>query len=698
LRNRAVTVTLIILMSVSILLTPLAIVLGQLGTTIILVSPEEEGTIGQRVNVQGSLDTQNGAYEIWFGDKLVTSGVSDGFYVNANFTIPPLSGGDYTIILRDVSRNINATYPLSVLVTYSVQPLEPSPPAQLQEGSSVVLDVTISGAQSGTTYYANITVELPAPVSTSYSRVIELSASGEAAVVTGQVTYPDVAFQPEGALTNYTGSYNVYFNETRATEQFFVGFTDLSQYHRDQSVEIRAIGYQPGENATISIKYEKTGAVIHSETVTASSGGIINSDWVIPSDAAIGDYNITITPDSTVKLVPDSQLFTVPGYPINIRTLNLAGEPVPQIVVEALDPITNTINNGTSNSEGVATVNLEKGNHTISAFWNGVEVSKLNVTVTGEDAFDLTCELTNLKITVQNKNGNSIPFVNLDISYQYVTTREGSSQTGQASGQTDLLGAFTFNSILPGISYTINASVYGVVFNIGNNTVSGLPVQPISEVTILCPSRNLNLAILDYNGAAIPNTRVELFETTSGLFHSAVIDASGTVTLEVTFGRYRLRIYTDTNILLNETVIEVFSDTEKQIRCSLYNIPVSVLVVDYFEQPIPNVNVRLHGPGIGTRSATTQTNGTTTFSNVIGGSMQVIAYPEGKENSFEAVNLQIEEPTTIKIKMAKYILIGPFLIEASVLATFVIFLLAIILFVAVEVYRRRRAKLVNSES
>jgi hypothetical protein len=703
LRNRAVTVTLLILTSISIVLTPLAIVLGQLGTTILLVSPQDEGTIGQLVNVQGSIDTQNGAYEIWFGNKRVTSAVSDGYYVNANFTIPPLSGGAYTIVLRDVSRNINATYPLNVLVTYRVQPLEPSSPTQLQEGTSVVLNVTIAGAQSGTTYYANVTVELPVPLSTSYSRLIELSASGETAVVTGQVTYPDTAFQPEGSLTNYTGSYQVYFNETQplgslATNQFFVGFTDLSQYHREQSVEIRAIGYQPDENATISIKYGKTGEVMYSETVTASSGGIINSNWAVPSNALIGDYNITITPDSTVKLVPDSQLFTVSGYSVKIRTLNLAGEPVPQILVEGLDPLTNIINTATSGGDGMATIKLEKGNYTLNAFWNGVQVGEINVTVTGENAFDLTCELTNLKITVQNENGNSIPFVNLDVTYQYVTTRESSSKTGRASGQTGLMGNFTFNSILPGISYTINASIYGVVFNIGNSTVGGLPVQPISEVTILCPSKNLTLTILDYNGATIPNTRIELFEITSGLFHSAITGTSGTVTLEVTFGKYRLRIYTDTNILLNETVIEVFSDTQNQISCSLYNIQVSVTVVDYFEQPIPNVNVMLHGPGIGTRSATTQTDGTTTFSNVIGGSMQVIAYPAGMENSFEAVNLQIEEQTTITIKMAKYILIGAFLIEASVLVTFVIFLLAIILFVSMEVYRRRLAKRANSES
>jgi hypothetical protein len=197
---------------------------------------------------------------------------------------------------------------------------------------------------------------------------------------------------------------------------------------------------------------------------------------------------------------------------------------------------------------------------------------------------------------------------------------------------------------------------------------------------------------------AIPNARIELVEVTSGLFHGATTDAAGKVTLEVTFGKYRLRVYTDNNILLNETVVEVFSDTESEIRCSLYNIKVSVAVVDYFKQPISGVNVILHGPGREARSATTQTDGTITFSNVIGGNIQIIAYSNGMEASYEAVTMLIEEPTTVQIQLAKYILIGPFLIEASVLATVIIVLMAILMFVLIEVYRRKRAKAASRES
>ena len=342
-------------------------------------------------------------------------------------------------------------------------------------------------------------------------------------------------------------------------------------------------------------------------------------------------------------------------------------------------------------------MNLETGNHILTAFWNGVRLGEMNVSITGESMLDLTCKLTNLKIIVKNEEGNLIPFVNLHVTYQYVTTKGGTSKTGTASGETDLLGSFILNSVLPEMSYTINASLYGIVFNTGNNTVTGLPVKSISEVILLCPSRTLTLRILDYTLAAIPNARIELFEITSGLFHGDETDGAGTITLEVTFGKYRLRVYKD-DILLNEIVIDVFNDTQREIRCSLYNIQVSVTVVDYFNQPIPNINVILHGSGIGTQSATTQANGATTFSNVIGGNMQIIAYPDGMEDSYEAVNLHIEEPTTILIRLAKYILIGPFLIDSSALATFIVILLAIILFVSIEVYRRKRVKSAKSES
>jgi LysM repeat protein len=697
LKEKAATVTLLMLLSVAFLFMPLSVVTGQLGVNIYLLNPESEGVAGQNVNLQGTIDTSNGRYQIWFSDRLVLTNSSEGYYVNADFTIPPLPEGTYSITLRDVTTNENTTQDFTLKLAYYIEAQVPPSPELLQEGSSVVLNATIAGVQSGTTYHANVTVTLPAPLSTSYSRIVELSASGEETVATALVTYPAAAFQPEGSLTDYAGTYHVSFNDTLATGQFVVGFTNSSLYHRGQTVAVNAIGYQPDENATITIVNEKTNSEVYSETVAASSEGVVSSSYTVPSDALISNYNITITPETTEKLIRDSQIFSVPGYSITVNTLNLAGEPVGQIVVEALDEATDTVYNGTSLYDGTASLKLETGNHVLTAYWNDVAVGEMNVTITGAGSFDLTCRLTNLKITVKNEQGNLIPFVSLDITYQYVTTKSGTSKTGSASGETDLSGTFVLNSVLPGISYTVNASLYGVVFNTDNKTVSNVPVQPLSEVVIICPTMTLTLKIVDYNMEAIPNARIELVEISSGLFHGVVTDAAGTVTVDVTFGKYRLRVYKD-EILLNSTVIEVFSDSQREVRCSLYNIQVSVMVVDYFNQPIPNMNVVFNGPGAEARSSTTQANGATTFGGVIGGDIQIIAYPEGAESSYEAVSLSIEEPTTVEIQLAKYILIGPFLIESSALATLIVVVVAVLLFVSIEVIMRRRAKRSDRES
>jgi hypothetical protein len=697
--KKALSVPLLIALTITLVFMPHYTASGQIGVSIVNIVPtSQSGKAGDPVTILGYISTGNGTYKIWFGNNLIVTNSSEGYYVDAVFAVPELPAGNYTITLNDVSRNVNDTKTFSVVAAYSVKPIVPSSPAQLQEGSSVVLSVTLTGGQPSTTDYANITVMLPDPLDTNYSSLIPLSTAqtGTAHV---EVTYPDIVFQPSGSLTNYTGLYHVYFNQTTplAEDQFFIGLTDKSTYHRQSSVAVHATGYQPNETPTINITYVQTGAGVYSATVTVSSGGVADAAWTVPSNALIGDYNIAITPQTTSKLVADSQVFTVPGYPVNVTTLNLAGEIVPQILVEALDQATNSLYNGTSGADGIATVNLESGSHIIDAFWNGVRVGEINATIAGAGSYHLTCTLTDLRVTVQDKNGIVIPFVSLDATFKYVTTREGLTETGSASGQTDLSGSFSFNSTLPGIGYTINASIYGIVFNMGNNTVSSVPAQPVFEVTILCPSRTLALRIVDYHLAVISGARIELVEQSSGVFYGAVTNDSGAVSAEVTFGEYRLRIYMR-DILLNETVIEVLNNTEIEIRCILYNLQVSVMIVDYFGQPIPNANVMLRGPGNVTLSAKTQTKGTATFDNVIGGNMQIIAYAGGSEDSYEAVNLQVEAPTTITIRMGMYVLIGPFLIETIVLATLIIILAAAILFLSVEVYRRIRSKPSKSES
>ena len=685
---------------------PLSQVKGQSPYGLALLQITEQGgytglssaTVGEAVTIIATLDTYNGAYKLWFGDSLVDSGTSSGYYIASNFTIPEGPAGNYTITLMDVAESRNITEQFAVAILYSAKAIVPSAPAQLQEGNNVVLNVTIAGGKPNTAYAANITVMLPSPLATNYSKIISFTSSS-LGTANAQINFPDPSFQPSGSTTIYTGLYTVFFNATEqlAQDSFSVGFTDANTYHRGDTVKIRAVGYPPGQSATLAIQ-PPGGGVVSTQAVTASSQGIITYEWAVPSTAALGTYTVTITTPTMTKTIADSQTFTVPGYPISFRARNLAGDPVPQIVVEALDQATSKTYDGTTYIDGVATINLEKGNHTVDAYWNQVKVGEIKVSITGNNTYDITCQLTNLKITVQDKNGIVISFVNLNLTYQF-TTRTGSVQTGSASGQTDLSGAYTFNSTLPGISYVVNASKYDVVFNIGNNTITYLPVQSSSQASIFCPDETLTLNMVDYNLVTLPNVRIELIEQASGIFYGATTDNAGAASVRVTFGQYRLRVYTADNILLNETVINVLSDTHSQIRCVLYNLHISVKVVDYFGNPISNVNVQMSRSGINPQSKTTQGDGTATFDNVIGGNIEITAYSSGNENSYVARNLQVDSPTVVQLQMANYVVIGGLLIGTSLLATIIIVLVAVLLFLGIELYKKKGFKLLRkSES
>src|SRR3990170_4002039 len=242
LKKQTVAITLLFLMGTSFLFTPLSPVQGQLGVNIYLATPSE-APAGQLVNVQGTIDTTNGTYELYLGGRLVATNKSEGLYVNANITVPELPAGEYTMTLRDVARRVNATDTFTIKVGYYITANAPSPPALLQEGSQITLNVTVTGGTAGTTYHANITVDLPSPLGTEYSRFITLTAASQTGTARAEVTFPSSDFQPSGSLTNFTGLYSAYFNKTEqlASSQFFIGLTDASQYHRAETVTIRAV-------------------------------------------------------------------------------------------------------------------------------------------------------------------------------------------------------------------------------------------------------------------------------------------------------------------------------------------------------------------------------------------------------------------------------------------------------------------------
>jgi hypothetical protein len=425
---------------------------------------------------------------------------------------------------------------------------------------------------------------------------------------------------------------------------------------------------------------------------------MINTTWPggVPWNASIGVYNITIT-SGTSKKIPDSQNFSVPGYPIQVYTRNLAGDAVPQILVEAFDEAANTTYSNTTDGNGLARLQLEKGNHTFEAFWKEVKVGRMqNVTIAGNYTYDLPCDLANMKITVKDEDENLIPFVFLNITYKYITTKELNTENGSTSGQTDLSGVFLINSTLTHINYTINASRYEIVFNKNNNTIQDLPAKAWFNVTILCPPKTLTLNVTENHRNPLPNARVELIEQMGGIAYTKFSNDSGIAVINCTFGNYTLKVYKN-NIFLNETFLEMFNDTYSEIYCKLYNLTVSVKVVDYFGQAIPNANVTWQAYGL-QNSTLTKSDGIATFSNVIGGDLQVTVYLPSQSQPFEVTTSFIDSSRTIEIKLGKYVILAGFLVETSHLTTAIIIAATVLLVLLIEVYRRKRLKPPKSSS
>ncbi|HSQ49111.1 MAG TPA: carboxypeptidase-like regulatory domain-containing protein [Candidatus Deferrimicrobiaceae bacterium] len=687
--KKIITVTLMALLAFAIV-APLQVYAQNtnLGVSILQVTPDERsGPVGTAVNIQGTIYQSNSSYQILLKsgatEYVVATGTSEGFYVNGNFTVPELPSGTYALILRDVGISVNSpAESFSVTSGYSIS----ASSSNIQEGGSVTLAVSITGATLGTSYYANVKVSL-VNSGTTYTRTILLGTPNTKGSVSAQVAFPDSSFDPSGSSTTYAGAYSYSFNSSLASGEFNVNILDQTSYHRGQTASIRAIGYEPNQAASITVTSVKTGTTIDTFSVTASSEGVITSSYVVSPNADIGDYTVKITPTGTQKTMQDTQTFSVPGYAIKVQTTNLAGDTVPDLSVQAVDATTNTASNATTDSDGFASFKFEKGTVVLTAYWNGINVGTTNITVSGDATFTMRCQLTNLKITVKNSAGLAIPFVNLNIQYNYQGTV---SRTGTAQGQTGPSGSYTLKSALAGATYKVEASIYNQTFNPFNNTFSNLPSQPTVEVVLLCPDEDLTFSILGSSQAPIANARIELVELSSGLFYSTSTDGNGAASAQITFGIYRARIYKD-NILVNETTVQAFDSGHKQITCTLYGIQVTVKVVDALGGPISTAQVTLNGPQ--KLSDVTKGDGTVTFDNIIGGSMQIIAQAQGAPDIYQAITTTVTQPGTVQLRMDKYIAFGSTLIPASLLVTIIIILLAVMGLLLVEILRRKKVNL-----
>jgi hypothetical protein len=198
------------------------------------------------------------------------------------------------------------------------------------------------------------------------------------------------------------------------------------------------------------------------------------------------------------------------------------------------------------------------------------------------------------------------------------------------------------------------------------------------------------LNITDHHGNPLQNADIGIIEQMGGIHYTETTNIYGVSSTDCTFGRYSVTVYKD-DLLLNETFTDLFNDANVQIHCKLYNLTVSVRIVDYFRQVIPSVNVTLHRNGL-QYIPSTESEGIIRFSNMVGGNLDIMVYLHEQTQPMVVKSLYIDSLSPIEIKIPKYVVLAGFPVETSHLITSVILLMAMLLVISLEVYRRRRIK------
>jgi hypothetical protein len=703
LKKKMAIIALTVLLTLTIFSQMISLRVNAVDVKITSISPTtKRGKVGDTVRVTGTINTTGGQYEIWFEKDpwhvLVKNGTASENNVNASFTVPALPGGNYTLILKDVAANINATSWFIIETAYILKVSKPEYPKQLQQGTKVNISISITGGKTEPPYIANITVKTPA-ADEKYSIHAPLTNTTNTGIWNATIVYP-FADVPK-AHTNYTGTYTVSLNGTLASGTFFIGLTDLAEYHRNDTMKIWAVGYSSYSNVNITIK-SVDGKEIRKLTWNVTDG-VIDANWTIPTYMLVGNYTVSITPVPTSKKVNDTQTFAVPGFKTEIVTRNLAGKPVPNVFIRVYDRGANENYNITSDRNGVATKQLERGEYNATAYFKKVKVGDtLAFNLENEDkTLNFTCQLTSLNITVVSAQNPSIkiPFVSIRLYYNFTTDLDGGKDVNETvSFQTNSTGTAEQHSFLITASYKINASRYEQIFN--QTAFRNLEPCAWNNITILCPERILHVNVIDWRSQPIEDAKVELQELMGGLRYIKFTNNTGNATFNCLFGKYRLRVYFN-ETLLEETTVELFNNKTVPIRCTIYNLPICVKVVDYFGQPIPKANVTLERNGVKIGSNHTEADGVASFIE-IGGTLTIKVYLTNPEIPEATITMYIGEKrgysNPILVKIGKYVVLAGLLVDTAQFAMIILILATVVLIAIIEIARRKRLKIGKTPS
>jgi len=570
-------------------------------------------------------------------------------------------------------------------------------PVRLQEGFNATITVEARDLTANATVNVNVTAPTGVP---PYVQTLQITINGTGFGSNSTKYWGNFT---GGANTNYVGLYTISVNETLATANFTVGLTDRREYRRTETVSIRAVGYKPSENLTISLKSESDNASIpgYPKTLPVDVNGILNHNWTIPSGATLGTYRVSLVSPTleTVKTPADEDTFRVLGAVCSVKTVNLANQTVSGAVVEVYNATTHKYLNlkATTNSSGWARFGLDVGNYTFKAFVQNVTVADpFNQTVTVDDTSiimqPLRLRLVNVVATVETEVGKRVPFIDIALECN-LTTRDNITMSETASMRTNLTGVAEVQNLFTNTIYRVDARRYDALFSSTTLAVESLPVSPWISVNLTLPTYRLDVHALDSKDTPAVGFQIRVYEWTSGVttpLQSLETSSSGDASFLLPFGRYRLRAYSS-DAFLDETVVNLVENPFGfTFNLVMVNVDVTVSVLDYFGQPLANANVTIeHKIGqeyVFACGQFTGAGGSTTFASIVGGDSRISAYVGGRLTGV-ATQFLGAGSSQVVIRAEEYVAILGYPVETGL---FALFSFILVLVVAVLVLARGR--------
>lgn len=673
--------------------------------------------VGDTVRILGKVAV-TGSYKTVFGNStnpelLKIENTTSVVDVDVRFNVPHVFGGNYTVTLEDAN-GAKALSWVYVDTKYIIGAVLPTAPSQLQQGAALFVWVNITGSNQTDVFSGlNVTVTTPKQGETFFNSSLTLQITGYGNA-SKQLTYPD-DFSPVGGHTNYTGTYTLKFIKTSnqavlAQSLVVIGLTNATEYHRFDPVNIHAAGYPA--NTQLKLNITSSGKLVYTNTTLMSDSlGILDFNWYVPKNASIGAYTVTIanaTSGQNIKSVKDSQSFSVPGFLTNLFARNLSNETVPNVSFRVWElqetsvvPILSN-KTGKSDSTGKMIFMLEIGTYVCNGTFKSVSIvpvqainiSRSGVNATGNWDWNITCSLAHLEIVViDDKTDLPLPFIHVDFNYTYWKV-DGKNTTEKQEYELDPNGFLKVQNLFPEISYTVNTSRYGYSFN---QTTFKLPTQPVFNLNITCPVLSLTVKVLESHGYDFAGAYVEVNEWSSGVGNPAFegsTNSNGALSTECTFGKYRLRVFesADRKVLLNQTdVYLVLDPTDLTVHCSIYDLVVSVKVVDYFGQPLGGVEVKIEREGVEPYVSTTDADGVANFPTdtriLIGGDCRISAFLMGQTEPAQTATLYLGGSQTVTLKIAKYTVFAGLILETSQLATIIGVIVMTVLLLGIVIYK-----------